>query len=170
MAATSQPHGQTPGTHADDPGDVPADRPTSLDRLDVLIEQWEMEATFEAGYFGPGPATTGCGGRTTFEGLEAGSSSLRMILGLIRPDAGTAAIAGKPYTKLASPARTAGALLEAAARPSRPHRPRPPAGARGRGRAPQSPGQWAAGPGRLGPRRPAGCCDRDNRRRPGSPA
>jgi len=54
MAATSQPYGQTPGTHADDPGDVPAERPTSLDRLDVLTGQWEMEATFEAGCFGPG--------------------------------------------------------------------------------------------------------------------
>ena len=60
MAATRQPHGQTPGTHAGDPGDVPAERPTSLDRLDVPIGQWEMEATFEAGYFGPGsPAITG---------------------------------------------------------------------------------------------------------------
>jgi hypothetical protein len=35
-----------------------------------------------------------------------------MILGLIRPDVGTAAIARKPYPKLASPARTAGALLD----------------------------------------------------------
>ena len=71
MAVTSQPHGQTPGTHADDPGDVPAERPTSLDRLDVLIGQSEMEAAYEAGYFGPGsPAITGRGGRTTFEWLE----------------------------------------------------------------------------------------------------
>ena len=42
-----------------------------------------------------------------------------MILGPIRPDAGTAAIAGKPYRELASPVRTAGALLEAAAHPGR---------------------------------------------------
>ena len=47
------------------------------------------------------------------------TTTLRMILGLIRPDAGTAAIAGKPYPKLASPARTAGALLQAAAHPGR---------------------------------------------------
>ena len=73
MAVTSQPHGQTPGTHADDPGDVPAERPTSLDRLDVLIGQSEMEAAYEAGYFGLGsPAITGRGGRTTFEWLEGG--------------------------------------------------------------------------------------------------
>jgi hypothetical protein len=53
------------------PGDIPAERPASLDRLSVLIGQWEMEASFEAGYFGPGtPPVTGRGGRTTFEWLE----------------------------------------------------------------------------------------------------
>ena len=57
------------------------------------------------GFLGPNGA-----GKTT---------TLRMMLGLIRPDAGTAAIAGKPYRKLASPARTAGALLDAAAHPGR---------------------------------------------------
>ena len=37
----------------------------------VLIGRWEMEATFEAGYFGAGsPAITDRGGRTTFEWLE----------------------------------------------------------------------------------------------------
>jgi ABC-2 type transport system ATP-binding protein len=38
-----------------------------------------------------------------------------MLLGLIRPDAGTAVIAGRSYAKLASPARTVGALLDPAA-------------------------------------------------------
>jgi ABC-2 type transport system ATP-binding protein len=57
------------------------------------------------GFLGPNGA-----GKTT---------TLRMVLGLIRPDAGTATIAGKPYAKLASPARTAGALLDAAAHPGR---------------------------------------------------
>ena len=57
--------------HADNPGDVPAERPLALDRLDALIGQWEMEATFGAGYFGPGTsARTGRGGRTTFEWLD----------------------------------------------------------------------------------------------------
>lgn len=57
----------------DSPGDIPTERPASLDRLDVLIGQWEMEASFAAGYFGPGtPPITGRGGRTTFEWL-AGS-------------------------------------------------------------------------------------------------
>jgi hypothetical protein len=69
MATSSQP--QDLSRHAGGPGDVPAGRPGSLDRLDVLTGQWEMEATFEAGYFGPGsPATTERGGRTTFEWLQ----------------------------------------------------------------------------------------------------
>jgi ABC-2 type transport system ATP-binding protein len=57
------------------------------------------------GFLGPNGA-----GKTT---------TLRMLLGLIRPDAGTTAIAGSPYAKLASPARTAGALLDPAAYPGR---------------------------------------------------
>jgi ABC-2 type transport system ATP-binding protein len=57
------------------------------------------------GFLGPNGA-----GKTT---------TLRMALGLIRPDAGTAAIVGKPYAELASPARTVGALLDAAAYPGR---------------------------------------------------
>ena len=47
------------------------------------------------------------------------TTTLRMLLGLIRPDAGTTAIAGTPYPDLASPARTVGALLDAAAHPGR---------------------------------------------------
>jgi len=55
---------------SDSPGDIPAERPGALDRLDVLIGQWQMEASFEAGFFGPGaPPVTGRG-RTTFEWLE----------------------------------------------------------------------------------------------------
>jgi ABC-2 type transport system ATP-binding protein len=42
-----------------------------------------------------------------------------MLLGLIRPDAGTAVIAGRPYPGLASPARSVGALLDAAVHPGR---------------------------------------------------
>jgi ABC-2 type transport system ATP-binding protein len=57
------------------------------------------------GFLGPNGA-----GKTT---------TLRMLLGLIRPGAGTAVIAGTPYAKLASPARTVGALLDAAAYPGR---------------------------------------------------
>lgn len=57
--------------HTGLPADVPAGRPTSLDRLDVLIGRWKMEATFRAGSFGPGsPAMTNRGGHTVFEWLD----------------------------------------------------------------------------------------------------
>jgi hypothetical protein len=50
---------------------VPAGRPASLDRLEVLIGQWQMAASFAAGYSGPeSPASTARGGRTTFEWLD----------------------------------------------------------------------------------------------------
>jgi ABC-2 type transport system ATP-binding protein len=41
------------------------------------------------------------------------STTMRMVLGLDRPDTGTATINGKPYRDLAQPLRTVGALLEA---------------------------------------------------------
>ena len=43
------------------------------------------------------------------------STTLRMIAGLTRPDAGRANVAGKPFAQLANPARTVGTLLDAAA-------------------------------------------------------
>jgi ABC-2 type transport system ATP-binding protein len=43
------------------------------------------------------------------------STTMRLILGLDRPQAGTATIFGKPYRDLAQPLRTVGALLEARA-------------------------------------------------------
>jgi uncharacterized protein YndB with AHSA1/START domain len=53
------------------PADVPAQRPAALDRLDALIGEWELEATFDEGFFGPAsPAVTNRGGRTTFEWLD----------------------------------------------------------------------------------------------------
>jgi ABC-2 type transport system ATP-binding protein len=41
------------------------------------------------------------------------STTMRLILGLDRPQTGTATIGGKPYRQLAQPLRTVGALLEA---------------------------------------------------------
>jgi ABC-2 type transport system ATP-binding protein len=41
------------------------------------------------------------------------STTMRLILGLDRPTTGSATINGKPYSKLARPLRTVGALLEA---------------------------------------------------------
>jgi ABC-2 type transport system ATP-binding protein len=43
------------------------------------------------------------------------STTMRLLLGLDRPQSGTATIAGRPYRDLASPLRTVGALLEARA-------------------------------------------------------
>src|SRR5262249_59466706 len=70
------------------------------------------------------------------------TTTLRVALGLVRPDAGAALIGGVPYGRLARPRRTVGALLEASGfHPGRrgrgpplppadgPRRPRPPGGA-----------------------------------------
>jgi hypothetical protein len=54
---------------SDSPGDIPAERPASLDRLETLIGQWETDALFEAGFFGPGSSPITGRGRTTFEWL-----------------------------------------------------------------------------------------------------
>jgi Protein of unknown function (DUF1579) len=53
------------------PGDVPTGRPEALSRLDALVGEWEMEFSFESGFFGPGsPAVSGRGGRTTFQWFD----------------------------------------------------------------------------------------------------
>ncbi|RBY86623.1 ATP-binding cassette domain-containing protein [Blastococcus sp. TF02A-30] len=57
------------------------------------------------GFLGPNGA-----GKTT---------TLRMVLGLINPDAGTATFNGTPYTALPAPTRTVGAVLETAFHPAR---------------------------------------------------
>ena len=41
------------------------------------------------------------------------TTTLRVVLGLVRPDTGAALIGGVPYGRLARPRRTVGALLEA---------------------------------------------------------
>lgn len=58
--------GSSPGL-----GDIPGGRPDSLDAFDVLVGTWDMEASFEAGKFGPGsPAVTARSASTVFEWLE----------------------------------------------------------------------------------------------------
>ncbi len=57
------------------------------------------------GFLGPNGA-----GKTT---------TLRMVLGLMHPDAGTATFDGAPYTSLPDPLRTVGAVLETAFHPAR---------------------------------------------------
>jgi ABC-2 type transport system ATP-binding protein len=57
------------------------------------------------GFLGPNGA-----GKTT---------TLRMLLGLLNPDAGTATFNGTPYVELPDPVRTVGAVLETAFHPAR---------------------------------------------------
>lgn len=47
------------------------------------------------------------------------STTLRTILGLVRPDAGTAVVDGRPYRELEDPTRHIGAVLEPAFHPAR---------------------------------------------------
>ena len=66
----------------------------AVDRLDLAIDGGTV-----AGFLGPNGA-----GKTT---------TLRMLLGLVAPDAGTATIGGRPYRELPDPVRRVGAVLEA---------------------------------------------------------
>ena len=71
MTTDSHPQNDGQPHEVGTPSDIPAERPASLDRLDVLLGKWQMEATFEAGFFGPGSSpATARGGLTTFEWLE----------------------------------------------------------------------------------------------------
>ena len=69
MTSIDEPQGPAQ-SRSGSPGDVPAQRPATLDRLNVLIGQWEMKASFEAGFFGPGTSPVTGRGHTTFEWLE----------------------------------------------------------------------------------------------------
>jgi hypothetical protein len=74
MTSSRNLHDQGPSAAADTPGDIPAERPAALDRLEALTGRWELEATFDAGFFDPGsPAVGDRGGRTTFDRLEGKS-------------------------------------------------------------------------------------------------
>jgi ABC-2 type transport system ATP-binding protein len=64
-----------------------------------------VEAGTITGFLGPNGS-----GKTT---------TLRALLGLLTPTSGSATIAGRPYRALAAPLREVGAMLEAAAHPSR---------------------------------------------------
>jgi ABC-2 type transport system ATP-binding protein len=68
----------------------------AVNDLSFTVEPGEV-----TGFLGPNGA-----GKTT---------TLRMLLGLVRPDAGSALVGGVPYTDLAEPVRSVGAVLEATA-------------------------------------------------------
>ena len=73
MTSISEQHDPDRPARTDNPGDVPAGRPPALGRLDGLVGEWDMEASFGAGYFGAGsPPVTSGGGRTTFDWLDGG--------------------------------------------------------------------------------------------------
>ena len=66
----------------------------AVDRMSFEVEQGTV-----TGFLGPNGAGT--------------TTTLRMLLGLIRPDAGTATINGRPYRDLEDPLHQVGAVLEA---------------------------------------------------------
>jgi ABC-2 type transport system ATP-binding protein len=66
----------------------------AVDRLSFAVDPGTV-----TGFLGPNGA-----GKTT---------TLRMLLGLVSPTAGAATVGGAPYRRLADPARTVGAVLEA---------------------------------------------------------
>jgi hypothetical protein len=70
MPSTEKPQDHDQQVVADSPGDIPDERPVSLERLNVLVGEWEVEATFKAGFFGPGSAEITGRGRTTFQWLD----------------------------------------------------------------------------------------------------
>jgi len=67
---------------------------TAVDRLSLTVERGEV-----MGFLGPNGS-----GKTT---------TLRIVLGLVREDAGAALIGGVPYGRLLRPRQTVGAMLEA---------------------------------------------------------
>ncbi len=71
------------------------------DKLAVDHLSFKVEPGRVTGFLGP----NGAGKSTT----------MRLVLGLDRPNTGTATIDGRPYAELAQPLRTVGALLEAKA-------------------------------------------------------
>jgi ABC-2 type transport system ATP-binding protein len=106
-----------------------------------MIEVTELRKRFGPVRALDGMTFTAHPGRVTgFAGPNGAgkSTTMRVILGLDRPDSGTATVGGRPYRSLEHPLRQVGSLLDASAlAPSR--------SARARGRA----SAWSpSGPGR----------------------
>jgi ABC-2 type transport system ATP-binding protein len=88
-----------------------------------MIEVSELRKRYGPVHALAGMTFTAVGGRVTgFAGPNGAgkSTTMRVILGLDRPDSGTALVGGKPYPSLEHPMRHAGSLLDASAlQPSR---------------------------------------------------
>jgi ABC-2 type transport system ATP-binding protein len=93
----------------------------------ATVESVRVEARGLSKSFGPVRAvsdlsfTVEPGSVTGFLGPNGAgkTTTLRVLLGLIQPDAGTASFNGAPYTALPTPLRTVGAVLETAFHPAR---------------------------------------------------
>jgi len=86
--------------------------------MDATIEARGLHKRYGATVAVDGLSFTVTPGRVTgLVGPEGAgkSTTMRMILGLDRPDAGTALVGGRPYRALRTPLRHVGALLDAAA-------------------------------------------------------
>ncbi len=88
-----------------------------------MIEVSELRKRFGPALALDGMTFTAVPGRVTgFAGPNGAgkSTTMRVILGLDRPDSGTALVEGRPYRSLEYPLRHAGSLLDAGAlQPSR---------------------------------------------------
>lgn len=90
----------------------------SLTTMEATIEARDLRKRYGSTIAVDGLSFTVLPGHVTgFVGPKGAgkSTTLRMILGLDSPDAGTALVGGQPYRALRTPLRQAGALLDAAA-------------------------------------------------------
>jgi ABC-2 type transport system ATP-binding protein len=93
----------------------------------TAVRHVRLEVTGLSKHFGPVQAvselsfTVEPGSVTGFLGPNGAgkTTTLRMVLGLMNPDAGTATFDGTPYAALPTPLRTVGAVLETAFHPAR---------------------------------------------------
>jgi ABC-type glutathione transport system ATPase component len=125
-------HGTAEGT-TESPVSLPARKDSPMITVDHLTKRYGTVTAVDGLSF-----EVGSGRVTGFLGPNGTgtTTTLRMLLGLVAPDGGTATIDGIRYRDLPHPAQTVGAALENDC--SRPQRPRAPADRGHRGRDPRS--------------------------------
>jgi ABC-2 type transport system ATP-binding protein len=103
------------------------EQPISIGATTAAVDPVRVEVRGLSKSFGPVRAVTDLG-FTVEPGTVTGflgpngagkTTTLRMVLGLMTPDAGTATFNGAPYVALREPIRTVGAVLETAFHPAR---------------------------------------------------